>query len=161
MAHYDVSEGSYDAAGARIGIVAARFNAAITDRLLEGALAVLRRHGLPEPTVVRVPGAFEIPLAAKRLAAAARGVEAVIALGAVVRGETPHFDHVAGACARGAMRAGLDAGVPVIFGVLTTEDGAQAEARTGGAHGHKGEEAALAALEMITVFRRLPGGAKR
>ena len=160
MAHYDIAEGGYDAAGARVGIVAARFNAGITDRLLEGALAVLGRHGLPEPTVVRVPGAFEIPLTAKRLAAA-RDVEAVIALGAVVRGETPHFDHVAGACARGAMRAGLDEGVPVIFGVLTTEDEAQAKARAGGAHGHKGEEAARAALEMITLFRRLPGGARR
>ena len=155
MAYYDLSEGRYDVAGARIGIVAARFNAAISDRLLAGALAVLRRHGVPEPAVVRVPGAFEIPLAAKRLAAA-RDTEAVIALGAVVRGETPHFDYVAGACAHGAMRAGLDEGVPVVFGVLTTEDDAQANARTGGAHGHKGEEAALAALEMITLFRRLP-----
>ena len=160
MAHYDIAEGSYDAAGARIGIVAARFNADVTDRLLEGALAVLDRHGLPEPTVVRVPGAFEIPLAAKRLAAA-RDMEAVIALGAVVRGETPHFNYVAGACARGAMRAGLDEGVPVIFGVLTAEDDAQAKARAGGTHGHKGEEAARAALEMITLFRCLPGGAKR
>ena len=160
MAHYDVAKGSYEAAGARVGIVAARFNAGITERLLEGALEVLGRHGLPEPTVVQVPGAFEIPLAAKRLAAA-RDMEAVIALGAVVRGETPHFDYVAGACAHGAMRAGLDEGVPVIFGVLTTEDEAQAKARTGGAHGHKGEEAAHAALEMITLFRRLPGGARR
>ena len=159
MARYDISQEHYDAAGARIGIVAARFNARFVDRLLEGALAALGRYGVPEPTVVRVPGAFEIPLVAKRLAGT-KGMEAVIVLGAVVRGETPHFDHVAGACAQGAMRAGLDEGVPVVFGVLTTEDDAQAMARAGGAHGNKGEEAAYAALEMITLLRRLPGAGK-
>ena len=156
MAHYDIAEGSYDVAGAGIAIVAARFNARIVDRLLAGALRVLDRHGLPDPTVVRVPGAFEIPVAARRLAGAS-GIEAVIALGAVVRGETPHFDYVAGTCAQGLMRAGLDRETPVIFGVLTTENDEQAEARTGGAHGHKGEEAALAALEMVTLLRRIPG----
>ena len=155
MAHYDIVEGEYEVSGAGIGIVAARFNARFTDRLLEGALRVLDRHGVADPTVVRVPGAFEIPLAARHLAGT-RGIEAVIALGAVVRGETPHFDHVAGACARGVMRAGLDRGVPVIFGVLTTEDDGQAAARTGGEHGNKGEEAALAALEMVTLLRRVP-----
>ena len=155
MAHYDIVEGEYDVAGAGIGIVAARFNARFTDRLLEGALRVLDRHGVADPTVVRVPGAFEIPLAARRLAGA-QGIEAVIALGAVVRGETPHFDYVAASCAEGVMRAGLDGGVPVIFGVLTTEDDEQAAARTGGAHGNKGEEAALAALEMVTLLRRVP-----
>ena len=155
MAHYDVVPGEYEAAGARIGVVAARFNARFVDRLLEGALRVLRRHGVADPTVLRVPGAFEIPLAARRLAGAP-GVEAVIALGAVVRGETPHFDHVAASCAQGVMRAGLDRDVPVIFGVLTTEDDAQAAARTGGEHGNKGEEAALAALEMVTLLRRAP-----
>lgn len=155
MAHYDVTEGEYDAAGARIAIVAARFNARFTDRLLEGALAALERHGAPEPDVVRVPGAFELPLAAKRLAAAG-GVEAVVALGAVVRGETPHFEYVSQACARGLVQAGLDTGVPVVFGVLTTDGDAHAEARAGGGQGNKGEEAALAALEMVTLFRRLP-----
>ena len=155
MALYDIAEGSYDVAGAKIGIVAARFNARFVDRLLEGALAVLERHGVTEPTVIRVPGAFEIPLAAKHLASA-QGFEAVITLGAVVRGETPHFDYVAGTCAQGVMAAGLDQSVPVIFGVLTTEDDAQAAARTGGAHGNKGEEAALAALEMVTLLRRVP-----
>ena len=155
MAHYDIVPGEYEAAGAQVGIVAARFNARFVDRLLEGALRVLGRYGAAEPTVVRVPGAFEIPLAARRLAGAP-GIEAVIALGAVVRGETPHFDHVAASCAQGVMRAGLDRGVPVIFGVLTTDDDAQAAARTGGEHGHKGEEAALAALEMATLLRRMP-----
>ena len=107
MALYDIAEGSYDAAGATIGIVAARFNARFVDRLLEGALTVLHRHGVTDPTVVRVPGAFEIPLAAKHLAGA-QSFEAIITLGAVVRGETPHFDYVAGTCAQGVMAAGLD-----------------------------------------------------
>ena len=156
MAHYDIAEGSFDVAGAGIGIVAARFNARFVDRLLDGALRVLDRHGITDPTVVRVPGAFEIPLAARRLAGAS-GIEAVITLGAVVRGETPHFDYVASACAQGVMRAGLDRGVPVIFGVLTTDDDGQAVERTGGRHGNKGEEAALAALEMVTLLRRVPG----
>ena len=155
MATYDIVEGEYEVAGAGIGIVAARFNARFTDRLLEGALRVLARHGVADPTVVRVPGAFELPLAARCLAGA-EGIEAVIALGAVVRGETPHFDYVSDACAQGVMRAALDEGVPVIFGVLTTDDDEQAAARTGGAHGNKGEEAALAALEMVTLLRRLP-----
>lgn len=155
MAHYDIVPGEYEAAGAGIGVVAARFNARFVDRLLEGALRALRRHGVADPTVVRVPGAFEIPLAARRLAKA-NGMEAVIALGAVVRGETPHFDYVAASCAQGVMRAGLDADVPVIFGVLTTEDDAQAAARAGGEQGNKGEEAAHAALEMVTLLRRAP-----
>ena len=155
MAHYDIVEGEYDVSGAEIGVVAARFNARFVDRLLDGALRTLDRHGVADPTVVRVPGAFEIPLAARHLAGA-QGIEAVIALGAIVRGETPHFDYVAASCAEGVMRAGLDRGIPVIFGVLTTEDDAQTAARTGGAHGNKGEEAALAALEMVTLLRRVP-----
>ena len=155
MAHYDVVPGEYEAAGAQVGIVAARFNARFVDRLLEGAVRVLGRHGVADPTVLRGPGAFEPPLAARRLAGV-RGIEAVIALGAIVRGETPHFDHVAASCAQGLMSAGLDRGVPVVFGVLTTEDDDQAAARSGGAHGNKGEEAALAALEMITLLRRAP-----
>ena len=155
MAHYDIVEGDYEVAGAGIGIVAARFNARFVDRLLEGALRVLDHHGVTDPTVVRVPGAFEIPLAARHLAGA-EGIEAVVTLGAIVRGETPHFDYVAASCAEGVMRAGLDRGVPVIFGVLTTDDDHQAAARTGGEHGNKGEEAALAALEMVTLLRRVP-----
>ena len=155
MARYDIVPGQYEIAGAGIGIVAARFNARFVDRLLGGALGVLSLNGVADPTVVRVPGAFEIPLAARRLAGAP-GIEAVIALGAVVRGETPHFDYVAASCAQGVMTAGLDRGVPIIFGVLTTEDDAQAAARTGGEHGNKGEEAAHAALEMVTLLRRIP-----
>ena len=156
MADYDIAETDFDVGGAKIGIVASRFNACFVDRLLEGALAVLRRHGVPEPTVVRVPGAFEIPFVARRLAGA-HGHEAVITLGAVVRGATPHFDYVAGSCAQGVLAAGIETGVPIIFGVLTTDNDAQAGERAGGAFGNKGEEAALAALEMVTLLRRVPG----
>ena len=155
MARYDIVEENYEVAGAEIGIVAARFNARFVDRLLEATLEVLDRHGVADPTVVRVPGVFEIPLAARRLVAT-QGIEAVIALGAVVRGETPHFDYVAASCAHGVMRVGLDRGVPVIFGVLTTDDDDQAAARTGGERGNKGKESALAALEMVTLLRRIP-----
>lgn len=154
MARYDLKPGEYEVAGARIAIVAARFNARFVDRLVEGAVGALKAHGAPEATVVRVPGAFELPLAAKRFAEG-DAMDAIIALGAVVRGETPHFDYVSGACAHGVMKVGVETGVPVIFGVLTTDTEAQAEARAGGAEGNKGEEAALAALEMITLFRRI------
>ena len=154
MATYDIVEGEYEVAGAGIGVVAARFNARFVDRLLEGALRVLARHGVADPTVVRVPGAFELPLAARHLAGA-EGIEAVIALGAVVRGETPHFDYVCAEAARGILAASAQTGVPVIFGVLTCDNRAQADARAGGEHGNKGGEAALAALEMVTLRRRL------
>jgi len=156
VARYDIPEGSYRCAGARVAVVAARFNAAIVERLLEGALETLERHGLPAAAVdvARVPGAFEIPLAAQRLAASRR-YQAVIALGAVIRGDTPHFEYVAGECARGLMQVGLESGVPVLFGVLTVEDLAQAEARAGRDQGNKGREAALAALEMISLLRAL------
>jgi 6,7-dimethyl-8-ribityllumazine synthase len=156
MARYDISQRDYRVGDARFAIIAARFNAAVVDRLVEGARATLARHGVGEErlTLVRVPGAFEIPLAAQRLAAAGRHA-AILTLGAVVRGETPHFDYVAGECARGVMRANLDHGVPVIFGILTTDDEAQALARAGGAAGHKGVESALAALEMVSLLRAL------
>lgn len=143
-------------AGSRVAIVAARYNRDVVDRLLKGCLDALAAKGIPEKaiTVVKVPGAFELPLAAGRLAR--RGeVDAVIALGAVIRGETPHFDHVAGACARGIARVALDFELPVIFGVLTVDNEQQALARAGGESGNKGEEAALAALEMISVLHRI------
>jgi 6,7-dimethyl-8-ribityllumazine synthase len=154
VARYDIAEGEYALDDARIGIVAARFNSAVVDRLLDGALATLHRHGIADEriTVVRVPGAFEVPLASQCLSAK---VDAVIALAAVIRGETPHFDYVAGECARGVAEVALAAGVPVIFGVLTTDDGEQAMARAGGARGNKGHEAAVAAMEMVTLLRRL------
>ena len=156
MARYDISPSEYDTAGARIGIVAARFNDGVVSRLLDGALDTLSRYGLDrdEVLVVRVPGAFELPLAARWLAR--RGdLDAVIALGAVIRGDTPHFDYVCAEAARGVQAASVETDVPAIFGVLTCDDRAQADARAGGGHGNKGSEAALAALEMVSLRRRL------
>ncbi len=156
MAKYDVQVSDYSIDGARFAIVASRFNAAITDALLDAAVAALAEHGVPDDhiSVVQVPGAFEIPITAKRLAATGR-YEAIIALGAVIRGDTPHFDYVAGECARGIGRVALAEDVPVIFGILTTDTDAQARARAGGERGNKGSEAALAGLEMVTLLRRL------
>ena len=156
MAKYDVQISDYSVDGARFAIVVARFNTAITAALLEGAVATLAEHGVADDhvSVVQVPGAFEIPITAKRLAASGR-YEAIIALGAVVRGGTPHFEYVAGECARGVSRVALDENVPVIFGVLTTDTDGQARDRAGGKDGNKGSEAAHAGLEMVTLLRRL------
>ncbi len=155
MAKYDVQISDYSIDGARFAIVASRFNARITDALLEGAVATLAEHGVPDDhvSVVQVPGAFEIPIIAKRLAASGH-YEAIIALGAVVRGATPHFEYVAGECARGVSRVALEEDVPVIFGVLTTDTEEQAQARAGGKEGNKGRQAAIAGLEMVTLQRR-------
>ena len=156
MARYDIAPSEYDTAGARIAIVAARFNDAVVSRLLEAALDTLAGHGVSrdEVPVVRVPGAFEIPVTARWLAH--RGtVDAVVALGAVIRGDTPHFDYVSAETARGIQSVSIETGVPVLFGVLTCDDQVQADARAGGEHGNKGREAALAALEMISLQRRL------
>ena len=156
MARYDISPSEYDTGGACIGVVAARFNDRIVSRLLEGALDTLSRYGLDrdEVPVVRVPGAFELPLAARWLARRG-GIDAIIALGVVIRGDTPHFDYVCAEAARGVQAASVETGVPVLFGVLTCDDRAQADARAGGEHGNKGGEAALAALEMVSLRRRL------
>lgn len=156
MALYDLPEGRYDVAGARFGIVAARFNHELVERLLCGAIDAFARHGVDRSRldVVRVPGAFELPLAALALGRREQ-VAAVVALGCVIRGGTPHFEYVCAESARGVGAAALALGKPVLFGVLTTDDRAQAEARAGGAHGNKGEEAALAALEMVSVLRAL------
>jgi 6,7-dimethyl-8-ribityllumazine synthase len=144
-------------AGRRIAVVAARFNEVVTSRLVEGALAGLARHGVPEGAVhvVWVPGAFEIPLVAQRLASSGR-FDAVVCVGAVIRGETAHFDLVAAEAARGIAEVSRSTGVPCIFEVLATDTLEHAEARAGGAHGNKGWEAAVAALEMISVVERLP-----
>jgi 6,7-dimethyl-8-ribityllumazine synthase len=151
-------EGARAGKGMRIAIVAARFNHFVVDKLLDGALKTLAEGGVrPEDVdVVRVPGAFEIPLAAKRLAADKRH-DAVIALGAVIRGGTPHFEYVAGECARGVAQAALDTGVPVVFGVLTCDTVEQANERAGGPAGNKGADAAAAALEMADLLRKLDG----
>lgn len=143
----------------RFGIVVARFNAAITERLLAGALDGLVRHGVPagRVDVAWVPGAFEIPVAALRLAKSGR-YAAIICLGAVIRGATPHFDYVCGAAAQGIARVGLETGVPAIFGVLTTDTIEQAVERSGTKAGNKGWDAALAALEMADLLAKLPQG---
>ena len=136
----------------------AKFNHAITDKLLEGAIAALTRHGVKEDAIdtVRVPGAFELPVTANRIAASGK-VDAIVALGAVIRGGTPHFEYVCQECARGIMDVGLSHDFPVIFGVLTTDDLSQAVERTGGTEGHKGEEAAIAAMEMVSLLRSFKG----
>jgi 6,7-dimethyl-8-ribityllumazine synthase len=153
MGEYAATEGSLDATGMRFGIAVARFNRDVTEQLLDGAETALRKHEAADVTVAWVPGAFELPLVAKRLAAS---VDAVICLGAVIRGETAHFEYVAGEAAAGITRASLDTGIPVIFGVLTVDTREQAFDRLGGKEGHKGEEAALTAIEMVSLLRRLP-----
>ena len=157
MALYDIPEGDYAVGDARFGIVAARFNHAVVDRLLQGAIDTFARHGVDATRldVVRVPGAFELPLAALTLGRR-DDVKAVVTLGCVIRGGTPHFEYVCAESARGVGAAALDLAKPVIFGVLTTDDQQQADERAGGAHGNKGAEAALAALEMVALLRALP-----
>lgn len=146
------------ARGLRVAIVAAQFNAHIVDRLVSGATEALTSAGALADSVdvIRVPGAFEIPVAVKQVAVGHR-YDAVIALGAVIRGETPHFEYVAGECARGVMQVMLDTGVPVGFGVLTCDTLEQAQARAGGAAGNKGADAAQAAVAMANLLRRLAG----
>ncbi len=155
MGEYAAHEGGLDATGMRFAIAVARFNRDITEQLLEGAEAMLRKHDAADVTVAWVPGAYELPLVAKRLAGAG-AVDAVVCLGAVIRGETAHFEYVAGEAAAGITRAALDTGVPVIFGVLTVDNREQALDRLGGSEGHKGEEAALTAIEMVSLLRELP-----
>jgi len=155
MGEYAATEGDLDATGMRFAIAVARFNRDITEVLLDGAERMLRKHGAADARVVWVPGAFELPLVAKKLAASGT-VDAVICLGAVIRGETAHFEYVAGETAAGITRAALDTGVPVIFGVLTVDNREQATDRLGGKDGHKGEEAAETAIEMVSVLRALP-----
>jgi len=148
--------GDYSPPAGRFALVASRFNALVTESLLAGCRDALARHAVPEDRVdvAWVPGSFEIPLTARRLAASGR-YAAVICLGCVIRGETAHFDHVAGQAASGVMQAGLETGVPVIFGVLTTDSVEQALDRAGLKGGNKGADAALAAIEMVNLFARL------
>ncbi len=157
MSQSTVIEGDLKAsAGLRIGIVAGRFNAFIVDHLLSGCLQTLARHGVEGEavTVVKVPGAFEMPLVARRLAGSGE-YDAIIALGAVIRGATPHFDYVAGACSRGLGTVALEQDLPVVFGVLTVDTIEQAIERAGSKGGNKGSEAALTALEMAALLRKI------
>src|SRR4051794_13177467 len=159
MGTYRQYEGALDATGMRLAIVAGRFNDHITTPLLDGAVATLSKAGLDDVPVHWVPGAFEIPLVAQRLATTG-DCDAVICLGAVIRGDTPHFDYVAGECASGIMRVSLDTGVPIVFGVLTVDDLDQALARCGGGShngvgANKGEESAATAVEMVSLLRQI------
>jgi 6,7-dimethyl-8-ribityllumazine synthase len=156
-------EESLDARGLKFAVVCARFNSSVTDRLLEGALDALKRAGVTDDRsieIVNVPGAWELPLAAKTLAERKTGAlgkvpDAIIALGAVIRGDTPHFDYVAGQAASGLMAVQLETGIPVAFGVLTTNTIEQAIDRAGGKDGNKGYDAAITAIEMAEQIRRL------
>ena len=152
-----VYEGSLSGAGLRVAIAAARFNDTIVNRLVEGANDGLRRHGVDPGSIdlVWTPGAFELPVVAARLAAGG-GYDAVITLGAVIRGATGHYDFVAGQCAAGVARVSLDTGVPVVFGVLTTDTIEQAVERSGTKAGNKGFESAMTAIEMANLLAGLP-----
>ena len=149
-------EGELLARDLRFAFVAARFNDFVVEPLIRGAIDALKRHGSSEKQIeiVRVPGAFDIPIVARKLALSRR-YDALIALGAVVRGQTPHFDYVAGECASGLARIALESGIPIAFGVLTTDTMEQAVDRAGGKAGNKGADAALAAIEMANLLRRL------
>lgn len=148
-------EGALDGTGLRIGLVVARFNEAITSKLMQGALDCLRRHGVPDDAVVLVwvPGSWELPLAVRRLAESGQ-TDGIVAIGAVIRGQTAHFDYVAGQAAE-VGRVALDTGVPVTFGVLTTETFEQAVDRAGGRRGNAGWEAALAVIETARVLEAI------
>jgi len=149
-----IIEGNLDASNLKIGIVVSRFNELVSKGLLGGAEDCLRRHGAKEANieVVWVPGAFEIPLVAKKIA---KGCDAVICLGAVIRGGTPHFEYVAAEVSKGIARVSLDTGVPIIFGVLTTDNLEQALERAGAKPGNKGFTAALSAIEMVNLGKEL------
>jgi 6,7-dimethyl-8-ribityllumazine synthase len=154
-----VYEGTFAPPPGRFALVAARFNHFIVEHLVGGARDGLKRHGVADEAVdlVWVPGSYEIPLVAQRLAAS-RKYAAVICLGAIIRGDTDHYDHVAAAAARGVAQAALNTGVPVIFGILTCDTLEQAVNRAGAKAGNKGFEAALTAVEMVNLLRQLPEG---
>lgn len=152
-----VVEGNIRATGKKFAVLVSRFNSFVVESLLEGALDTLERHGEVNPddiTVIRVPGAYELPIVAKK-AAASKKFDGIIALGAVIRGGTPHFDFVAGECNKGLAQVSLDATIPLAFGVITTDSIEQAIERSGTKAGNKGAEAALSALEMVNVMAAL------
>ncbi len=149
-------EGGLDGAGVRLALVVSRFNEAVTTRLLAGAREAISQHGVSEDDVdiVWVPGAFELPLAARRLAESHR-YDAIVCLGAVIRGETPHFEYVSAEAARGVSEVSRDTGVPAVFGVITPDTREQALERTGGSRGNKGADAVATAIEMVNLLRQL------
>ena len=149
-------EGNLNATGLKVGLLVSRFNSFISDRLLEGAVDALVRHGADQKnlTVVRVPGAFELPVAAKKMVDTGK-FDAVVCLGAVIRGATPHFDYVSAEVSKGIASVSLDSGVPVAFGVLTTDNIEQAVERAGTKSGNKGFEAAVTAIEMVNLFKAM------
>ncbi len=149
-------EGNFQGADGQYAILVGRFNSFVVESLLLGAIDTLKRHGVQEAniTIVRAPGAWELPLVAKKLAASTK-YDAIIALGAVIRGGTPHFDYVAGECAKGLGVVGLDAGIPVAFGILTTDSIEQAIERSGTKAGNKGVDAAMTAMEMVSLLKAL------
>ena len=151
-----IIEGRLDAQGLKIGILVSRFNSFIGDRLVEGAIDALLRHGADQENlvVVRVPGAFEIPPAAKQMAASGH-YDALVCLGAVIRGSTPHFDYVSAEVSKGIATVSMDAGIPVTFGVLTTDTLEQAIERAGSKAGNKGFDAAVAAIEMANLYKAI------
>lgn len=151
-----IIEGDFSATSAKFAIVVARFNSFVVEELLAGALDTLRRHGVAEDniTIVRVPGAFEMPIATQKVARSKK-YDAIITLGAVIRGGTPHFDFVAGECASGVGRVALAEDIPVVFGVLTTDTIEQAIERSGTKAGNKGADVAMSALEMVSLLRNL------
>jgi 6,7-dimethyl-8-ribityllumazine synthase len=150
-------EGDFGGNGRKFAIVAGRFNGYIVDSLVAGAIDTLVRHGVnaKDITLIKVPGCFELPLAVKRVAESKGNYDAIIALGAVIRGATPHFDYVAGQCAAGLARMSLELSLPVAFGVLTTDSIEQAVERAGTKAGNKGADAAMTALEMVTLLAKL------
>jgi len=152
----NIYEGKISAEGVRFAIIVARFNDFISSKLVDGALDALRRHGGDEDLIslVKVPGAFEIPIAAKKLVESGQ-FQAVICLGAVIRGSTPHFDYVAAEVSKGIAAISLESGIPVTFGVLTTDNLEQAIERAGSKSGNKGWDAAVAAMEMVSLFDEL------
>ena len=151
-------EGSFGFGSANYGIAVSRFNSFIVERLLSGAVETLQKHGVEdrEISIIKVPGAFELPLAVKTMAESAN-YDAIIALGAVIRGGTAHFEYVAGECVKGISHVGLALGLPVSFGVLTVDTIEQAIERAGSKAGNKGEEAALTAMEMLSLMRQIKG----
>ena len=156
MSDINTIEGVFTSGEGKYALVVGRWNSFVVEHLLEGALDALRRHGVGDSqiTIVRVPGAFEIPLICKKVAQ--RGsVDAIIALGAVIRGGTPHFEYVAGECAKGISQVSMEHGIPVSFGVLTVDSIEQAIERSGTKAGNKGEEAAMSAIEMVNLVAQL------